>query len=73
MPYKVIELQLTDEQIAEIEATLGDTVEPFALLAHPQVRGLRSGQMPVYILTAAQYKAIDKGVIEGRAMLAWPE
>lgn len=73
MAYKSVEIQLTDEQIAQIEAAIGDNPEPFALLAHPQVRGFRAGIMPVYIATKAQYEAIDIGVKAGRALTAFGE
>jgi hypothetical protein len=71
MGFKSVELQLTDDQLAEINAAIGDNDQPFALLGHPQVRGLRSGTMLVCICTAQQYKAIDKGVIDARSMEAF--
>lgn len=71
MSYAVIELVLTDEQIAEIDTVIGETNKQFALLGHPQVRGVRAGSMPVYVLTAEQYKIIDAGVKEARALPAY--
>lgn len=71
MAYRVIYLQLTDEQMATINAALGDSKKPFALLAQPQVRGLRSGEMPVYVLAAEQYKAVDTAIVAARQLEAW--
>lgn len=39
MPYRSIELELTDEQLAAIQAIVDGDERGFALLAHPQVRG----------------------------------
>lgn len=71
MGYKVIEVELTDDQIAQINTAIGDNTKPFALLAQPKVRGSAIGTMKVYVCTAAQYKAIEFGVNKGRQMEEW--
>lgn len=66
MPYKVIELTLTDEQMATIDSELGDN--QWALIAQPQMRGRSSGLLYVYVCTPEQYKMLDVAVIAAREL-----
>lgn len=70
MSYTVVKLTLTSKQISRIEAVVG-TSNQFALLAHPQIRGIEMGSMPVYVLTPEQYKVIDPAIKEARALPAY--
>ena len=68
MPYRVLELELTDEQIAQIQAIVDDDNRPFGLLAQPQVRGAFSGSMNVYICTKEQYEILDPAIKSARQL-----
>ena len=70
MAYKGISLTLTDEQMVEIEAAVNDDV-PFALLAQPQIRGIFSGQLNVYVCTAKQHQILETAIKEAREYPAY--
>jgi hypothetical protein len=61
MGFKSVILTLTDEQLATIETAVDDDV-PFALIAQPQIRGLFSGQLSVYVCTKEQYGVLDPAI-----------
>jgi hypothetical protein len=65
MGFKSVVLTLTNEQLATIETAVDDDV-PFALIAQPQIRGLFSGQLNVYICTKKQYAELNPAIAAAR-------
>ncbi len=66
MPFKVVEIQLTDEQLARLVSEVSDL--PYALLAQPRISGRQGGVMSVYFCTPEQHALINKGTMEARKL-----
>lgn len=67
MAFKVIQVDLTDEQIAQIEKAVKDGDE-FALLAEPR---LSKGMLNVRICTNEQFEILRPAILEAYKLPEW--
>jgi hypothetical protein len=70
MPYKIIQIQLTDAQVEAIEkgiGTVGDD-ENYALLAEPK---LTAGKLNVQVVTTEQYAILRPAITAAHKLPQW--
>jgi len=68
MPFKIISIPLTEEQLAAIKRGVGEDAEGYCLLAEPK---MNMEVLHVQVATRAQYEIMRPAILKAHELPQW--